>query len=59
MCLRALPKTFKFCENPEAAFMHGVALRQKAMQSGVSLQRTPLQWALELVAFRNMLASQK
>ena len=57
-CLRSIPMSFKFCENSEATFMHSVTLRQQAMQSGISLQRTPLQWAIELVDFRETLASQ-
>ena len=58
-CLRALPMTFMFFEDTEAAFMHSVTIRQQAMQSGISLQRTPLQWAIELVAFRDSMPPAK
>ena len=57
-CLLGVPMTFKFFESTEAAFMHSVAIRQQAMQSGISLQRTPLQWAIEIIAFRQLLATQ-
>ena len=55
--LLAVPMVFKHFADTEAAFMHGVSLRQKAIQAGVSLQRTPLQWAIEIIAFREMAAT--
>ena len=55
--LLAVPIHFKHFEDPEAAFMHGVYLRQKAIQQGVSLQRTPMQWAIEIMAFRELAAT--
>ena len=54
--LLAVPMVFKHFPDDETAFMHGVSLRQKAIQASVSLQRTPLQWAIEIMAFREMAA---
>ena len=55
--LLAVPMVFQHFEDAETAFMHGVSLRQAAIQKGVSLQRTPLQWAIEIMAFREMVAA--
>ena len=49
--LFAVPMVFKHFPDAETAFM-----RQKAIQANVSLQRTPLQWAIEIIAFREMAA---
>ena len=54
--LLAVQMTFKTFEDKTATFMHSVQLRQDAMQQGTSLQRTPLQWACEIMAFREMIA---
>ena len=52
--LLSVQMTFKKFDDKTAAFMHGIQLRQDAMQKGTSLQRTPLQWACEIMAFREM-----
>ena len=55
--LLAVPMVFKNFPDNEAAFMHGVSLRQKAIQAGISLQRTPSQWAIEILSFREMVTA--
>lgn len=57
--LRAIQMGFFHFDDEEQAFLHGVQLRQTAMQCGVSLTRTPLQWACELVAFRDTLVVER